>query len=111
MRNSDTVTRAAFIKRFMDECGLTYVQACHIYDCMVTVLEDAVVSGGKVNFGRLGCLTPVLMQPRMVTMGFERTADNEVTKRHRTYFLGRRLNYRFKLYREFVKKHALNWFQ
>lgn len=110
MAKPETITRAAFIKRYMEDCGLTYQQSCQVYDCMVSTIQDGVVTGTKINFGRLGTLAPRWLPARAVNMGFERRANGEVKNRQRTYFLGRRISYSFRLYREFMQKHRLDWF-
>lgn len=110
MAKPDTITRSVFVKQYMEQCGLTYQKACEVYDCMVATLQDAVVNGCKVNFGRLGSLTPQWMPARAVNMGFERGPGNMVNKRQRQFFLGRRIKYKFTIYREFSRTHNINWF-
>jgi hypothetical protein len=73
-------------------------------------MEDAVVAGAKVNFGHLGSMTPVWKNAKVVNMGFERAKGDTVNKRSRTYYLGRRIRYKFNIYKDFIKKHELNWF-
>lgn len=102
------VTRAEFVRRLMSNAGLTYVAACSAYDVLITTLEDAVVNGQRVNFGRLGALKPVVFKSRSVHMGFRRSKD-KVDKVSRTYFLGRRIRYRFQIYDKFARTHELRW--
>lgn len=110
MAKPDTITRSVFVKQYMEQCGLTYQKACEVYDCMVATLQDAVINGSKVNFGRLGSLTPHWMPARAVNMGFERGPGNIVNNRQRQFFLNRRIKYKFTIYREFSKNHNLNSF-
>ena len=102
------INRADFVRRYMTDCGLTYVQACYIFDVMVSIMEDAVVTGTKVNFGRLGTLTPIRKAPRTYTMGFKRIKGATIPCR-RVYEVGSKVDYKFKVYKEFLKKHSLNW--
>ena len=106
--NNDSVNRRTFVQKFMDR-GLTYAQACQIYEAMVGVFEDAVVAGTKINIGRVLSLAPVVLEPRVVSMGFKRK-KNAVEKTTKTFYLGRRLKYKVNIYREFVNTHSLNWF-
>lgn len=101
------VTRRDFIRKFM-QAGLTYDQAGRIYSCMVGVVEDSVLSGDKVKFGKVGCLFPVRKPPRDVFMGFERGPGNVVTRTKRVFHLDERVDYRFNFYREFIRKHQLH---
>lgn len=89
--------------------GLKYDQAVVAYDAMCNVFEDAIVSGSRVNIGRVGCLDPEVMEPRTVNMGFSRKGGN-VEKVSRQYFIGRRLRYRFKIFKKFMETHELGWF-
>lgn len=106
----NAVTRAEFIRRYMDDCGFSYVQACRAYETTIAVMEDAIVTASKINLGRLGALVPQWFEPRAVNMGFERTADNSVQPKQRTFFLGKRIRYKFHLYKKFQKTHQLRWF-
>ena len=100
------VTRIDFIRKFM-QSDLTYEQACHVYSCMVGILEDSVLTGSKVKFGKVGCLFPVRKPPRDVVMGFVRGPGNTITRSRRVFHLDERTDYRFNFYREFVRKHQL----
>jgi len=106
MRQAAAVTRIHFIRKFM-KSGLTYDQACRVHSCMVGIIEDSVVNGDKVKFGKVGCLFPVRKPPRNVVMGFERGPGNSLTRTKRIFHLDARIDYRFNFYREFVRKHQL----
>ena len=106
MNDRAAIKRLDFIKKFMD-AGLTYDQACRVYSSMVAILENAVVSGDKVKFGKSGCLLPVRKPPRDVVMGFQRGPGNVVTRTKRVFHLDERVEYRFTFYREFARKHEL----
>lgn len=101
------VTRFEFIRRLM-AAGMTYTTASTAYDTFIRTLEDAVVNGTRVNFGKLGALKPVHQKSRSVHMGFKRVG-NSVEKVSRTFFLGRRIKYRFQVYDKFARTHELFW--
>lgn len=109
MKRVEPVSRVDFVKKIM-HTGLTYVQASRAYDAFITTVEDAVVSGGRVNFGRLGALKPVPVKSRAVHMGFSRGKKGVVTKSSRTFFIGRRIKYKFELYKAFARSHDMKWF-
>ena len=104
------VNRREFIAKFMRDCGVTYSQACRIYESMVSVFEDGVVSGSKIRVGRVGALIPVWRKPREVTMHFRVEKGGRVKKTRRTYTLDGRFVFKFNLYRRFVDTHNLRWF-
>lgn len=103
---SQSVTRREFIRRFT-QAGLTYDQACQVFTTMVGLIEDSVVKGEKIKFGKVGCLLPVRKPPRSVVMGFTRGPGNSLTRSKRVFHLDARVGYRFSFYREFVRKHQL----
>ena len=106
MSQKSAVTRREFIRKFM-QAGLTYDQACRVYSTLVSLIEDSVVSGEKIKFGKVGCLLPVRKPPRDVVMGFMRGPGNSMVKSKRVFHLDERVDYRFSFYREFVRKHQL----
>ena len=108
MTSSKSITRVEFVRRFM-QAGFSYVQAGKAYDTMCEIFEDSIVSGDRINVGRVCSLSPTWLEPREVSMGFQRTSEGVVNKK-RVYCLGRRIRYRVNLYKEFMKKHTLNWF-
>jgi nucleoid DNA-binding protein len=107
---TQTVTRREFVTRFMRDVGVTYEQACRIYECMCNVIEDGIVSGSKVRVGRVGALTPVWRRPREVQMHFAVRKGKRVVPAKKTFVMDGRYVYKFKLYRQFVDTHALRWF-
>ena len=106
MSQKSAVKRIDFIRKFM-QANLTYDQACRIYACMVALLEDGVVNGDKIKFGKIGCLFPVRKPPRDVVMGFVRGPGGRITHSKRVFHLDERTDYRFNFYRGFVRKHQL----
>ncbi len=104
-----TIDRREFIRRWMDECGVTYDAAKQIYRTMVSTFEDGVADGSKVTIGRLGALVPKWRPAREVVKGFDRTPGGGVVKTRKTYYLDDRIHYKFSLYREWVNGHQLNW--
>lgn len=106
---SEPLTRAKFIAKFMHTLGCSYVEACNIYDCMVEQFKEAVVDGSKIYIGRVGALDPVWQEPKVVHMGFKRVVGS-VVREDREFVLGRRIRYRFRLFKRFIQQHQLNWF-
>ena len=107
MSQKPAITRRHFIRKFM-QAGVTYDQACRVFSQMVGLMEDAVVNGDKVKFGKVGCLFPVRKPPRDVVMGFVRGPGNSMTHSKRVFHLDERTSYRFNFYREFIRKHQLH---
>lgn len=94
-----------FIRRFV-QAGLTYAQAYMAYQAMVGFFEDGVAARSRIRIGHVGVLKPVKRRPRTVTMGFRRDASG-VQKIKRTYVLGTRMSYAFRIYRAFGQQHDL----
>jgi len=107
MSQRSVVKRLDFIRKFTMEAGLNYDQACRVYTSLVSLIENAVVNGEKVKFGKVGALTAVRKPPRDVVMGFVRGPNNVVTRSKRVFHLDERLEFRFVPYREFLRKHQL----
>lgn len=107
-RESNTVGRNEFIRRWMEECGVTYDAASQLYRTMVSTFEDGVANGQKVTIGRLGALVPFRQESRTIVMGCRRIPGGVVRQRQE-FYLDPRIKYRFKLYREWVNKSHLNW--
>lgn len=107
-RDAKSIGRYAFIKRWMDECGVTYDMATQIYRTMVSTFEDGVANGQKVAIGRLGALIPNWQDSRTVTMGFRRVKGG-IIKQRQEYYLDPRIKYEFKLYKEWLNNSHLNW--
>jgi hypothetical protein len=105
MPEQSVLKRADFIRRFVDQ-GLTYSQADLAYQAMIGFFEDGVAGKCRICVAPVGVLKPVIQPARPVTMGFERDASG-VHKRKRTYLLGMRWRYVFKVYRKFGRKHGL----
>jgi len=109
MISKDAVTRATWVKNYMDKCGMTYVQACKAFDCMVSTLEDAICNGQKVHLGKVGNITPVWRPPRTVVMGCKRLPGNKFEKVRQEYILGGRIHFKFNLHRQFSATRQLHW--
>jgi len=109
-RESNTVGRNGFIRRWMDECGVTYDVASQLYRTMVSTFEEGVASGQKITIGRLGALVPYWQGSRTAVMGFRRVQGGLI-KQKQEYFLDPRIKYRFKIYKEWINKSHLNWSQ
>lgn len=107
---TSSINRREFVARFMRECGVSYVQACRIFDTMVSVIEDGVCAGAKIGFGRVGAITPVRRPPRTVVQNCRVTKGRKVQRKQHVYELGPRIVYKLKIYRQFMQTHNLNWF-
>jgi hypothetical protein len=110
IKESKTIKRRDFIRRYMQECGVTYDTACQIYRTMISTFEDGIADGAKVTIGRLGALVPQWQEPRQVVMGFRRTPNKGVVKQKQTFNLDSRIRYRFKIYREWMNTRPLHWY-
>ena len=105
-----TYDRRVFVSRFMREGGLTYSQACRVYDIMTATFADAVVTGNKATIGHVGAIVPFWRAPRDIQMYFRRRKGQQVeTGIHRTYYMDGRFEFKFKLYRRFMETHQLKW--
>ncbi len=104
-----SINRNDFISAFMRSCGVTFSQACLLFDTMVSVFQDGMVNGAKIRIGRLGALDPVRHEPKTVHMSFRRTKEGLVRQRH-VYFLDQRIAYKVQIYRRFINTHNLHWY-
>ena len=93
----------------MEKCGLSYSKASQVYDCMVTMFGDAVVSKSKVCIGRVGAFVPKMINPKIIRMGFRRKKGGQIEKDSREYWLAQRITYRFKIHKKFLSNHTLDW--
>lgn len=100
--NERTINRADFIRRLVGEAGLSYVDARKAFDSVIRQIEEGIITGSRVNFGRVAALKPVKLPPRVVHMGFERKG-NKFTKTSKTYYLGSRTEYKVSVYRGFKR--------
>jgi hypothetical protein len=107
-RDSNVVGRREFIKRFIDQCDITYDTANAIYEAMVSTFEEGIANGHKVGIGKLGALVPTWQDSRTVEMGFRRVPGG-VVRHKQEYFLDPRLRYKFKIYKKWMTKSRLNW--
>ena len=105
-----TCDRRVFVSRFMRESGLTYSQACRVYDTMCRTFADAIVTGSRVTIGRVGSIVPYWRPPRDIHMHFRRKKGKKIEKGvHMTYFMDGRFDFKFRLYRRFMSTHQLKW--
>lgn len=108
MMRSGSVSRRAFIQKLMRDCGLTYEEARQGFNCLVSILENAVINKEAVRFGRFGVLMPVRKPPREVKMGFRRLPGNKMVKVKRVYHLDERFEWRLRVYAEFKRRNQLS---
>jgi hypothetical protein len=106
--------KAHFVSAFIAR-GLSYAEAQHAYDAMLSVFETGIIGGNRITLGRVGTLTPVWLEPKVVHMGFTRSKDDDGSvsikkDSKREYILGRRVKFKFNLHRAFMRKHDFNWF-
>jgi len=104
-----SVNRLDFIKRLIKREGFTYAQAAQAYLAFVSVIEDAVVNGYKINVGRVLSIKPVRKPAQVKQMGFKRVAGGKIIAAKRVYYLDSRIKYRVSLYKEFVRIRELKW--
>lgn len=104
------ITRAEFIRRYMNDCGLSYLESCKVYETTVSVIEDAVITGTKIGFGKVGAIVPVMMPPRVISMGFVAEKGHQIKKVKREYNIGSRVKWNFRVYKKFIATHRLRWF-
>ena len=104
-----TYDRRAFVAKFMGDAGLTYSQACRVYETMCAVFEEAIITGSKVTIGRVGAIVPYWRPPRDIQMHFRKQGKVVETGIHRTFFLDGRYDFKFKLYRKFMETRQLKW--
>jgi hypothetical protein len=99
------VARPQFIKKFV-QSGLSYEHAELAYRAMITVLEDGVAARAKIHFAGVGALDPMTLMPREITMGFKRTKEGVINTK-RSFILGVRTRYKFRVYPTFGRAHDL----
>ena len=104
-----TCDRRAFVTKFMNDGGLTYSQACRVYEVMCSAFADAIVSGSRITIGRVGSIVPCWRPPRDVQMHFRRSGNTIEKGVHRTYYMDGRYDFKFKLYRKFMQARQLKW--
>jgi hypothetical protein len=93
--------RQDFLKRFVTVGGLKYEDAIKVYNAMVEVFADGIVTGQKVTIGRVLSIHPVRKKARRVKMGFGGKSQ--------IIHLGDRIVFKVKIFKEFYNKHSLNW--
>lgn len=102
------VKRADFIRNIVNNQGLTYAQASSAFDAVMKTLEDGICAGAKIQLGKIGAIVPVKLEPRPVQMHFKREKGT-VVPQERTYFLGSRIKFKFRLFKAFLQSKTLTW--
>lgn len=111
LADNNTIDRRAFVTRFMSEGGLSYTQACRVYETMCRTFEDGIVTGSKVRIGRIGAIVPQWKPGREINMHFKVGKKRAVQRGiHRTFYVDGRFTFKFNLYERFVQTHSLKWF-
>lgn len=106
----DSINKPEFAARIQRELSVSLEVAEKLYDSMVHVFEDAVVTGSKVKIGHVGVIVPKRRPPREIRMGFEVAKGHRIKKVTRIYNLDSRLDFRFRIYRAFINSRSLQWF-
>lgn len=101
--SAQVVKRADFIRNIVNTQDLTYAQASAAFDAVMKTLEDGICDGSKIQLGKIGAIVPVKLDPRPVQMNFKREHGQ------RTYFLGSRIKFKFRLFKAFLQSRTLNW--
>jgi hypothetical protein len=101
LSGKNSIVRQDFLRKFVQVSGIRYDEAAKIYDAMVGLFADAIVTGQKVSVGRVLSIKPIKRKARRVNMGFRGV--------NKTIFLGNRLSFKVSVFREFISKHELNW--
>lgn len=96
----NTITRQDFLKKFV-ATGIKYEEAARIYQAMVDVFSDAVVTGQKVTIGQVMSIKPVRRKARAVNMGFRGVKQ--------TLYLGNRISFKCSVFKDFLDKHQIDW--
>ena len=100
-RKFDAITRQDFLAQFVNQAGLTYEQAAKVYDAMVAMFSDGIVSAKKIGVGKLLSITPCRRPPRKVNSGLNGVKT--------TMYLGERFVFKVKIHRKFMSSHDLSW--
>ena len=93
----------------MRDGGLTYSQACRLYEVMCLSFEEAIITGSKIKLGRVGAIVPRWKQPRDYQMHFRKNGKRIERGVHRTFFVDGRYEFKFRLYRKFMETRQLKW--
>lgn len=108
MSQQAVVKRADFIRNLVSSQGFTYAQASVAFDSFIKTIEDGICTGSKIQLAKIGAIVPTKLDPRPVRMHFKREGD-KVLKQDRTYFLGTRIKFKFKIFKAFLKSKTLDW--
>ena len=108
MSNQTVVKRADFIRNIVKNQGMTYALASSAFDSVMQTVEDGICAGSKIQLGKIGAIVPVRLDPRPVQMHFKRQGG-VVIHQERTYFLGSRIKFKFRLFKAFLQSKTLSW--
>lgn len=95
-----SITRRDFVEKFV-ATGLRYEQAGKVFDAMTEVFSSAIISGQRINVGKVLAISPVKKEPRQVC--------NNLNGLKTIIFLGARVVFRVKVFKEFLARHDLKW--
>lgn len=96
-----TIARKEFLAKFVQASGVSYSEAARVYDAMVGLFADAIVTGQKIGIGKVLSIKPVRRKARRVNMGFRGTKT--------TIHLSDRISFKVSVYRKFMAQHELKW--
>ena len=109
MMDTDTVTRAELIRKLVYDCNLSYPQATQVYECLISVFEDVICSGKRLNIGQVCAIVPVWREPREIKMGFKKEKGGVVKKVNRTFYIDGRLAFKVVVHKKFFSEHQIRW--
>lgn len=110
-KEGKVIDRRQFIQQLMRQCGFTFAEATKAFDCMCRVFENSVVSGSRINIGRVGALVPVWKPGRDILMHFSVGKGRKIkTGTTRTYHKDGHYEFKFRLYDKFIQTRNLQWF-
>ena len=107
-KKSKSITKSKIIRRFMEDCELSYIEANKVHDCLIGLIEEAVTNLSKINLGHVGSITPKIIKGKSVSMNFKRSKIG-VEKVQRYFFLDERVRLHLKLYKSFSDKVEYNY--
>ena len=102
MKQRKPLCRKDFLTAYV-RAGLTYAQARSAYAASMRLIEGAVLSRTKVNFGNVCSIVPIERPPREVHKNFKK-GEKEI------FYLGRRVEFRVSIYKKFIETRQLEWF-
>jgi hypothetical protein len=110
MRECDSIKRPDFIKRLMQDVGLSYDMATAAYLSMVSLIGDGMARNQRICLGKVCNLQPKESPPRKVRLGQKLKKGGGYEKVGLTFYIDRRVRYQVRIHREYIKKKSLNLF-